>query len=459
MVGIGHAGNGVHRRADGRPVLAAGGDIGVGALAEHVAGQIVPGTMEPLRRVQQEPLHRLGLALTVGVAVVDGAGLLVVIRPVGEADIVELDLVEAQRCRLQRQIHLVLPHRAVVGAGPVHMADLQGRAAQVADDLLRVIRRQMGVVEHGDAADEIVSRVLQLPNVGPEALHGVHGRRVGRRTVLLHHRRGVGHGGAVHDVHHKGVDAAALRHPKVAVGVLDSRAVEIQRPHLVRHVVAGNGALLHGIVVQPRRVAAAPAVAPGGVELIQRLVILSQRFLLRHADVGGGDIALAPVAGDAPAQHLAVLIQPVKAGDCQGHALFHGAAGYGPRLIQQAHAPQGVHRLHLHRVLIAVGQVLLLQQDIRLAVDHPDTGAVAVQIHQHIVHLRAPGQGTQHRPLLVIYQGGRLRRRHIPHRRLRRRRRQLLTIDIHTQTGQSRQTQQDDDDPRRAALSAGSLFC
>ena len=188
MVGIGHAGDGVHRRADGRPVLAAGGDVGIGALAEHVAGQIVPRAVEPLRRVQQEPLHRLGLALAVGVAVVDGPRLLVAIRPIGEADIVELDLVEAQSRRLQRQIHLVLPHRPVVGAGPVHGADLQRRTLQIADDLLRMVRRQMGVVEHGNASDEVVSRSLQLLNVGLEVFSGVHGRRVGGRAVLLHHR-------------------------------------------------------------------------------------------------------------------------------------------------------------------------------------------------------------------------------------------------------------------------------
>ena len=458
MIGIGHAGDGVHRRADGRPVLAAGGDVGVGALAEHVAGQVVPGAVKPLRRVQQEPLHRLRLALAVGVAVVDGTRLFVAIRPVGEADVVELDLVEAQGRRLQRQIHLVPPHRAVVGAGPVHVADLQGRPVQVADDLLRVIRRQMGVVEHGDAADEVVARVLQLLDVGPEALHGVHGRRVGRGAVLLHHRRGVGHGGAVHDVHHKGVDAAALRRLQIAVGVLDGGAVEVQRPHLVGHIVAGDGALLHGVVVQPRRVAAAPAVAPGGVELIQRLVVLGQRFLLRHADVVGGDIALAPVAGHPPAQHRAVGVQPVKARDRQGHALFHGAVGDGPRLVQQAHAPQGVHRVHLHRVLIAQGQMLLFQQHIRLAVDHADVCAVAVHIRQHIVHLRAPGQGTQHRPLPVIYRDGRLRGRRVAHRRFRRGGRQLLAVDIHAQTGQSRQTQQGDDDACGAAPSAGSLF-
>ena len=50
--------------------------------------------------------------------------------------------------------------------------------------------------------------------------------------------------------------------------------------------------------------------------------------------------------------------------------------------------------------------MLLFQQDIRLTVDHADVGAVAVHILQHIMHLRAPGQGTQHGPLLVIYKNG-----------------------------------------------------
>ena len=107
MVRVGHTGDGVHHGADGRPVLTAGRHIGVGAFAEYVAGDVVPGVMQPLRGVDQEPLDRLCLALTVGVFVIDGTRLLVLIRAVGEADVVKLDLVEAQSSGLQSQLHLV----------------------------------------------------------------------------------------------------------------------------------------------------------------------------------------------------------------------------------------------------------------------------------------------------------------------------------------------------------------
>ena len=224
--------------------------------------------MQPLGGVDQEPLDRLSLTLTIGVLVVDGTRLLVLIRAVGEADVVKLDLVEAQSGGLQSQLHLVLPHGAVVGAGPVHGTDLQGRAVQVGDDVLRVVGGQVGVVEHRDAADDVVAGVAELLHVGLEALHSVLSRGVGGRAVLLHDRGGVGYRRAVHDIHHEGVDAGTLRQPDIAVRVLNGAAVQVQGPHLVGHHIVREGRLLGGPVVQPRRVAAAPAVAPGGVERV-----------------------------------------------------------------------------------------------------------------------------------------------------------------------------------------------
>ena len=300
----------------------------------------------------------------------------------------------------------------------------------------------MRVIEHGDAADDVVARVAELLHVGPEALHGVLRRGVGRGAVLLHHWGGVGHRRAVHDVHHKGVDAAALRQTEVAVGVLDSAAVEIQRPYLLRHVVAGDGSLFRGVVVQSRRVAAAPRVTPGGV--------LRQRFRLRHADVGGVDIALAPVTGDFPAENLALLVQSVKAGDGQRHALFHGAAGDSPRLVHKAHAPQGVDCFHLHHGGIVVGQVGAVDAGVALAVDHPDALGVALGILQNILHLAAAGQGTQQLPLFVIYRSGALRGGHIARRRLRHGGMELLPDHI-AQRAQRRQAQHDDDHRRDGA--------
>ena len=406
VIRIGHSGNGVHHRADGGPVLAAGRHIGVGALAEHIAGHIVPRLVQPLRGIHQKPLHRLGLALSIGVLVVDGPRLLVLVRAVREADVVELDLVEPQRRGLQRQLRLVLPHRAVVGAGPVHTADLQRRAAEIGDHILRVVGSQVGVIEHRDASDSIEPGVPQLLHVGPEILHGVLGRRIGRRAVLLHHRRGIGHRRAVHNVHHEGVDARALGQPDIAVRILDGAAVEIQRPHLVGHHVVRERGLLRGVIVQPRRVAAAPGVAPGGMELIQRLVILGQRFLLRHTHVLSVDEALAPFAGHLPPQHFTAA-DAVKPDDSQGHALFHGAAGHSPRLVRQAHAPQGVHRLRQHRVLrrhrkVSPLHIQVADLSVQQAVLHAHQLRAAVHVLLYALHRRPPQDTAQRRPLRVL---------------------------------------------------------
>lgn len=79
-----------------------------------------------------------------------------------EAHIVELDLVKAHESgRLQPQLHLVLPHEPAVHTGPVHPADLQRLAGLIGDDALRVILRQMGVIEGRDAPDDIISGILQ----------------------------------------------------------------------------------------------------------------------------------------------------------------------------------------------------------------------------------------------------------------------------------------------------------
>ena len=216
------------------------------------------------------------------------------------------------------------------------------------------------------------------------------------------------------------------------VRVLDGRAVEVLRPHLVGHIVACDGALFHREVVQPRRVAAAPAIAPCGVELVQRLVVLGLCLRLRHADVGVGDVALAPVAGDLPAQHVAVRVQPVEADDRQRHALFHGAAGDGARLIQQAHAPQGVHDIHLHRLGGVVGQTRRVQQHIAvLTADdaHAPILPGLLQICGYIGHLTAPHQHAQHLAAVdVIHRRGGAVRGHIADGGLGTGRRQLLPV-------------------------------
>ena len=126
----------------------------------------------------------------------------------------------------------------------------------------------MGVIEHRDAADDVVAGVAELLHVGLEILHSVLGRSVGGRAVLLHDRGGVGYRRAVHDVHHKGIDARPLGQPDIAVRVLNGAAIQVQGPHLVGHHIVREGRLLRGVVVQAGRVAAAPAVASGGVERV-----------------------------------------------------------------------------------------------------------------------------------------------------------------------------------------------
>ena len=196
--------------------------------------------------------------------------------------------------------------------------------------------------------------------------------------------------------------------------------------------------------------------------MIQLRIVLGQGLVLCHADVGSGDIALAPLAGHLPAQHLAVFVQPVETGDGEGHALFHGAARDGPGLIQQAHAPQGVHRLHLYRPAEIIGQMGRVQQDVPLAIDHADAAVLTGRLHVcgHVGHLTAPHQYAQLRAAVgVVHRRGRRLRRHVADGRLRRLRRLQLPVDIHAQNGHRRQRQQDKEDPRGAAGAAGFLFC
>ena len=165
MIGVRHGADGVHHIADGGPVLAVGRNVLFRALAEHVCRDIHPRLMEPVGGILQKPLHRLGLALVIVVVIVDGARLVIVPGAVREADIVELNLVEAHGLGgLQGQVHLILPHVAVIHAGPVHAADLQRIAVQVRHHALRVIRGQVGIVEGRDPADDIVTGILQLPH-------------------------------------------------------------------------------------------------------------------------------------------------------------------------------------------------------------------------------------------------------------------------------------------------------
>ena len=185
------------------------------------------------------------------------------------------------------------------------------------------------------------------------------------------------------------------------------------------------------------------------MELIQRLVILRQRFLLRHTHVLSVDVPLAPFAGHLPPQHFTAA-DAVKPDDSQSHALFHGAAGHSPRLVRQAHAPQGVDRFHLHHGGIVVGQVGAVDAGVALAVDHPDALGVALGILQNILHLAAAGQGTQQLSVFVIYRSGALRGGHIARRRLRHGGMELLPDHI-AQRAQRRQAQHDDDHRRAGA--------
>ena len=295
MIGVRHGADGVHHAADGRPILAVGRDVLFRALAEHIGRHIHPRLMEPVGGILQKPLHRLGLALVIGVAVVDGARLVIVPGAVREADIVELYLVEAHGPGgLQGQVHLILPHIAAVYAGPVHAADLQRPAAQVRYHTLRMICGQVGIVEGGDPADDVIPGVLQLFHRRLIVLQGVVGVLIGAGGILLHHRGGVANGPAVHHVHHKGVDAAAVGHGNVCLRIPDGLVVQIQGLHGAGHDVILELGLFIGIIVQPRCVAAAVAVAPVGVELGHIRVIGRGGLLLgrqrRRKDFAAADV-------------------------------------------------------------------------------------------------------------------------------------------------------------------------
>ena len=126
VVGIRHAADHVDDVADGGPVLAIGCDVAAGGFAEHVGADIHAHVMQLIAGEHQKALDGLRLRLVIFVAVVDVAVFLVIIRAVREADIVELNFVEAEKADgLLGQLYLVFPHIAAEGARPVAARDIQ----------------------------------------------------------------------------------------------------------------------------------------------------------------------------------------------------------------------------------------------------------------------------------------------------------------------------------------------
>ena len=445
MIGVRHGADGVHHAADGRPILAVGRDILFRALAEHIGRHIHPRPVEPVGGVLQKPLNGLGLALVIVVVIVDGARLVIVPGAVGEADIVELNFVEAHGLGgLQGQLHLILPHLAAVYAGPVHAADLQRPAAQVRHHTLRMICGQVGIVEGRDAADDVIPGVLQLFHRRLIALQRVVGIRIGAGGIFLHHRRGVANGPAVHDVHHKGVDAAPVGHGDVCLRIPDGLVVQVQGLHGAGHDVVLEFGLFIGIIVQSCRIAAAVAVAPVGVELGHIRVIGRGGLLLRQPDIPGGDVpAVGPVIG-----YAAVGRQIPVAGNGQGLAPQHQGAGGVAALIRQILGPADIHGFQRHHAAQVIGQVLPVQPgEAAVLLGHPNlVRTILAGLLHHIGDLAAPDQLPQDIALLVV-QRSRLRfRGHITGRRLQGD--LLLPGKMPHQCGDGGQAHQSQGDPR-----------
>ena len=80
-----------------------------------------------------------------------------------EAHVVELDLVEAELRRLGGDVDVVLPDALVVGVRPPEPGAVEpARAVRAADRQLGRARREDGILEGDDAADQIEARGMDL---------------------------------------------------------------------------------------------------------------------------------------------------------------------------------------------------------------------------------------------------------------------------------------------------------
>ena len=295
VVRIRHAGDDVDHVADRGPVLAVGRHIVAAGLAEDVRADIHAVLMQDVRRVHQKPLDGLRLGLAVFVAKVDGARFLVFVRPVREADVVELDLIETHGLdRVDRQRDLVLPHVAAERARPVaRICDHQRLAVLVRDGVFRMILAEERVVEHRQPPDGVEACVLDLLDDLPVFLDRVVRVLVRRGGIFLVHGRVIADGRAVHDVDDEGVDLRGLRVFDVLVDVRQHRRVagQIDGVAGVRHLVVGKIGLFPREIVQTLRVAAAEPVAAPGVDGVDAEAVIDLvGFLLRRGDVLAADI-------------------------------------------------------------------------------------------------------------------------------------------------------------------------
>ena len=279
--------------------------------------------MENVGGIHQKPLDRLGLGFPIGIAVIDGSRPLVTPGTVGEADIVELDLVKAHQFhRLHRQIHLVLPGFPAVGRGPVGPGEPQGLPIQIRDGVFRVILHEAGVVKGGDAPDDVVAGILQLLDGGVVFFHGVEGCRGPGGAVGMHHIGGVANGTAVHDVHNKGVDAAVIGDLKIGIHLPQTPAGEVQGAAFGRHFVSFQDALFPGIVVQVGSATAAVLVFPGRVDGVASImIVVGSSGFFAVGQIPWVDITFLVTDGDPVHVHRAILAQIVIARNLGGYAL------------------------------------------------------------------------------------------------------------------------------------------
>src|SRR5919106_2659497 len=149
---------GVDHRVDGVEV---GGELPRPLANSHVARRREPEDirgdphaerLQALAGVLEEPHDGRGLGL-LGLALVDGGREVAVGR---EADVVELDLVEARLCRSRGDVHVVLPDPLVVRVGPAEPAARQPDAAAAAlNGHTGLPAGEVWVLEDDDAADEV----------------------------------------------------------------------------------------------------------------------------------------------------------------------------------------------------------------------------------------------------------------------------------------------------------------
>ena len=241
VVRIRHSANRIANIRDSRPILTVCSCIArVCSLAKDIHRHISTYGVNLVARILHKSLNSLHLRLVVLVVVVDK--LLHLGHTVGETNIVEVDLVEAELThRLLCQLHIELPYLAVVWAWPIGLIVLEWLARSLLGDChLWVVLHKVRILEAGDTTYHIEALLVQtLYRILIHRLLVLTGIAIVCWRVLLHSLRLVAGALVVLNIYYKGINLGLLCKVDILLDIADNRRrdIQIERVASLGHLV------------------------------------------------------------------------------------------------------------------------------------------------------------------------------------------------------------------------------